>query len=111
MDRLNRYRQIIRAVLKSYADISYTNVNVKNRFAFDTETDQYIIPPEGWDNDRHLHGVLIHVEIIDTKVWIQVDGTEDGIAEELIQAGIPKKDIVLGFHEPGVRKYTGFAVA
>jgi XisI protein len=111
MDQLNKYRQIIRSALKSYADISYANVSVKNRSAFDVETDQYIILSEGWDNDQHLHGVLIHVEIIDGKVWIQVDGTEDGIAEELIQAGIPKEDIVLGFHEPEVRKYTGFAVA
>ena len=35
---------------------------------------------------------------------------EDGIAEELINAGIPKSDIVLGFHEPEIRQYTGFAV-
>lgn len=40
-----------------------------------------------------------------------MDGTEDGIAPELIQSGIPKEDIVLGFHEPSIRQYTGFAVA
>jgi hypothetical protein len=45
------------------------------------------------------------------RVWIQLDNTEDGIAEELISAGIPKQDIVLGFHEPEIRPYTGFAVA
>jgi hypothetical protein len=39
MDRLDRYRQIIRTVLKFYADISYVNVDVKNRSAFDIETD------------------------------------------------------------------------
>jgi XisI protein len=111
MDRLDRYRQIIRAVLKPYADISYANVEVKNRAAFDVETDQYIILSEGWENTQHLHGVLIHVEIMDGKVWIQMDGTEDGIAQELIQSGIPKEDIVLGFHEPSIRPYTGFAVA
>lgn len=111
MDRLNLYRQIIRNVLKSYVDISYANVNVKNRSAFDIETDQYIILSEGWDKLQHLHGVLIHVEIIDSKVWIQVDGTEDGIAQELIESGIPKQDIVLGFHEPSIRPHTGFAVA
>lgn len=42
---------------------------------------------------------------------MQRGGTEDGIANELVEAGIPKEEIVLGFHEPGVRKYTGFAVA
>jgi hypothetical protein len=39
------------------------------------------------------------------------NGTEDGITNELLAAGIPQKDIVLGFHEPEVRQYTGFAVA
>ncbi|CAN1208907.1 XisI protein [Tumidithrix helvetica PCC 7403] len=111
MDRLDRYRQIIRTVLKPYADIRYANVNVKNRSAFDTETDQYIILSEGWDKLQHLHGVLLHVEIVDGKVWIQVDGTEYGIAQELLQSGVPKEDIVLGFHEPSIRPLTGFAVA
>jgi XisI protein len=111
MDKLESYRKIIRTVLKPYVDIRYANVSVKNRSAFDVETDQYIILSEGWDHLHHLHGFLIHIEIIDGKVWIQVDGTEDGVAEELMQAGIPKEDIVLGFHEPEVRQYTGFAVA
>jgi hypothetical protein len=111
MDQLDKYRQIIRIVLKPYADISYANVDVKNRAAFDPETDQYIILSEGWENSQQLHGVLIHVEIMNSKVWIQMDGTEDGIASELIQFGIPKEDIVLGFHEPSIRPYTGFAVA
>jgi XisI protein len=111
MDQLDKYRQIIRTVLKPYADISYANVDVKNRAAFDTETDQYIILSEGWENSQQLHGVLIHIEIMDGKVWIQMDGTEDGIASELIQLGISKEDIVLGFHEPSIRPYTGFAVA
>ena len=44
-------------------------------------------------------------------VWIQRDGTEGGIAYELEAEGIPKHDMVLGFHEPAVRPYTGYAVA
>lgn len=111
MDRLDTHRQIIRDVLRPYAAITYANVAVRNRAAFDTENDQYVILSEGWDNKRHLHGCLIHVEIINGKVWVQQDGTEDGITNELVAAGIPKSDIVLGFQEPAVRPYTGFAVA
>lgn len=111
MDRLNSYRQIIRNVLKPYADIIYANVNVKNHQVFDPETDRYLILSEGWERQNHLHSCLIHIEIVDERVWIQLDNTEDGIAEELIAAGIPKQDIVLGFHEPEIRPYTGFAVA
>lgn len=111
MDKLDTYRQIIRAVLRPYTDITYANVNVRNRAAFDSETDQYVILSEGWEKNRHHHGCLIHVELIDGKVWVQRDGTEDGVTDELLQAGIPKEDIVLGFHEPAVRPYTGFAFA
>jgi XisI protein len=111
MDRLDTYRQIIRKVLKPYTEITYANVNVKNHQVFDAETDRYLILSEGWERQNHLHSCLIHIEMIDERVWIQLDNTEDGIAEELIAAGIPKQDIVLGFHEPEIRPYTGFAVA
>ena len=110
MDRLDSYRKIICEVLRSYVDITYANVDLKNRQIFDRETDRYMILSEGWQQQQHLHVCLIYVETIDNKVWIQLDNTEDGIAEELISAGIPKSDIVLGFHEPEIRQYTGFAV-
>jgi hypothetical protein len=29
----------------------------------------------------------------------------------LLEAGVPKEDIVLAFHEPEMRQYTEFAVA
>jgi XisI protein len=111
MDQLEKYRQTIRAILKPYGDISYANVDVRNQLAFDVETDQYLVMSTGWGKAGRIHGCLIHVSIQDGKVWIQRDGTEAGIANELVQAGIPKDDIVLGFHELEIRPHTGFAVA
>lgn len=69
-----------------------------------------MIISEGWTEKKHFHSCLIHVEIADDMVWIQCDNTEDGIAGELVESGIPKEDIVLGFHEPEVRQYTGFGI-
>ncbi len=111
MDSLENYRQIIRSILTPYAQIAYANISVRNMTAFDSDSDQYAILSEGWDQQRHHHGCLIHVEIRNGKVWIQRDGTEDGVATELVEAGIAKSDIVLGFHEPSVRPHTGFAIA
>ncbi|HAA27931.1 MAG TPA: XisI protein [Cyanobacteria bacterium UBA8553] len=111
MDKLEKYRKIIRDVLRQYVNISYANADIQNHAAFDPDTDQYIIVSVGWGKDGRIHGCLIHISIIDDKVWVQRDGTEDGIANELVQAGIPKEEIVLGFHDPDVRPYTGFAVA
>jgi hypothetical protein len=31
-----------------------------------------------------------------------------GIANQLVEMGVPKEDIVLAFHEPAVRQFTGF---
>ncbi|MEZ4861109.1 MAG: element excision factor XisI family protein [Caldilineaceae bacterium] len=45
------------------------------------------------------------------KFYIEVDGTEQGIATDLLEAGVPKEDIVLAFHHPAMRPYTEFAVA
>ena len=51
----------------------------------------------------------VHIDIAGGKVLIQRDGTEHGVANELIAAGIPKDQIVLGFQAPEVRQYTEFA--
>lgn len=42
-------------------------------------------------------------------MWIQHDGIEHGIANDLLEAGIPPEHIVLAFHHPNERKYTEFA--
>jgi hypothetical protein len=54
---------------------------------------------------------VIHVDIIGDKIWIQYDGTEDGIATDLVENGVLPETIVLGFRPPEVRSYTGFAIA
>jgi hypothetical protein len=43
------------------------------------------------------------------KIWVQHDGTEDAIADQLVEKGVPKQEIVLAYHAPNVRKYTDFA--
>ncbi|WP_283767301.1 element excision factor XisI family protein [Roseofilum capinflatum] len=37
-------------------------------------------------------------------------GLGDGIADDLLRAGIPQNKIVLGFYLPHIRRYTEFAV-
>ncbi len=111
MDTLENYRQIIQDLLVQYTNTSYANVDVQNEAIFDKKNDRYCIISGGWDDVIRIHGCLIHIDIINDKVWIQRDDTEDGIAYELENAGIPKSSIVLGFKNPEVRQYTEYAVA
>ena len=49
--------------------------------------------------------------IINGKIWIQKDATEEGIATDLENLGVPKDKIVLAFHSPTLRKYGEYAFA
>ena len=78
---------------------------------FSTENDHYQIVNMGWDGHRRLYGCTIHIDIKDGKIWIQHNMTEIDLAEELGKLGVPKEDIVLGFHSPFMRQFTDYAVS
>jgi hypothetical protein len=63
----------------------------------------------GWENEERVYGCVVHVDIKNGKIWVQRDLTEEGIANQLVELGVPKTDIVLGFRTPYVRQFTGFA--
>ena len=67
----------------------------------------------GWHEDYdRTYGCFLHVDVKpDGKVWLQYDGTDLIVAELLLEKGIPKEDIVLGFQAPYKRPHiAGFAV-
>lgn len=80
------------------------------RLLFDDERGSYALLDFGWHDKRYDHYSILHVDIIEDKVWIQCDNTENGIAPELAAMGIPKEKIVLGFRPPALRPHTGFGV-
>ncbi|MEB3118198.1 MAG: element excision factor XisI family protein [Limnothrix sp.] len=60
---------------------------------------------------RSARSSTIHIDLQQGKVWIQYDGTEVGIANELVERGIPKEEIVLAYHSPLTHQYDGLAVS
>ena len=111
MDTLDTYRQYIEQVLRDYAHLPYAYGEVEREVVSDRHGDHYLLLAVGWDGEQRVHGSVVHIDIINDKVWIQRDGTEQGIAEELVAAGIPRDHIVLAFRPPDLRQYTGYAVA
>ncbi len=111
MDTLDLYRKAIEDTLEEYASIPYALGDIQTEPVFDRGRDRYLLVNVGWMKKSRVHGALVHVDIVDGKVWIQRDGTEDGIAEDLVRAGVPRDRIVLGFHSPKVRPHTDYAVA
>ena len=111
MDKLETYRQIVEKVLNEYANIPYNYGEVKSEAIFDRVRDRYILLDVGWEDKSRIHATLIHVDIIDGKIWVQEDNTDRPIARELLKAGIPNTEIVLAFHHIEKRPFTEFAVA
>src|SRR2546421_1673483 len=103
MDALETFRDLIEKILLEHAATGDAHDDIKTEPVFDRQRDRYLLVDVGWDKDCPIHYCLVHVDIIDGKVWIQYDGTEDGIATELAAAGVPKDRIVLGFRPPEVR--------
>jgi hypothetical protein len=65
----------------------------------------------GWDKNRRVHDRALHLDIIDGKIWVQHNMTEMQIAQKLIEQGVAREDIVLGFQAPYAREYSGFTVS
>jgi XisI protein len=108
--RVNRYRQIVIDILTAHSQIQPVYGEIEMQLLLDTTRDRYQVLRAGWLKDRRVYGVLIQIDIKGEKLWIQYDGTEVGVANELVEQGIPKEDIVLAYHSPFIRQYDGFAV-
>jgi len=105
------YQTLIENILLDYAQYKPVYGEIEPQVVFDEERVRYTLLEMGWDKKKYVHDCIIHVELINEKIWIQSDGTENGIATDLVEAGVPKSDIVLGFRPQKLRKYTDFAVA
>lgn len=111
MDTLINAREIIKRIIREYAALKPSYGDIESEVVCDDERGHYELIRYGWDGQRRVHGCLLHIDIKGDKIWIQQDGTEEGIALELVEAGIPRDHIVLGFRHPDLRQLTDFAVA
>ena len=111
METLVHYRQIIQQVLNEYAQIPHAYGDIQNIVVSDDAGDHYLWMSMGWEGSKRIYNCLAHIDIINGKIWIQRDQTEDGLALDLERAGVPKDHIVLGFRSAEVRPYTDYAIA
>lgn len=111
MADLAHYRTWVQLVLSEYAKHRSTKGDVELQTIFDVERDHYQLMYIGWENKRRVFGPIMHIDIKEGKVWIQWNGTEEQVADDLMALGVSREDIVLGFHPPHMRKFTEFAVS
>lgn len=113
MDKLAHYRQLIKTLLTDYAALlnKAATENLEVHTVFDENNDRYMVYRTGWWDTRRIHSATLYVRLHEGKIWIEEDGTEEGLATDLLAGGVPNEDIVLGFRHPELRPLTEFATA
>lgn len=111
MDRNAQYRPLIRRLLQEMADYNTGSPALQTELVFDEERGHYHYGEVGWQEDRRIDSVLVHIDLIGETIWIQRNWTETRVAEELVKMGVPRDHIVLGFKHPDIRPDTDYAVA
>jgi hypothetical protein len=112
MDKLTYYQTLIKQVLTEYEQISsqVPTPDIEECLVFDDQRSQYLWFNIGWKQGQRIKGISVYIRIKNEKIYIEEDWTEEGIATELLNLGVPKADIVLAFYPPEDRKFTEFAI-
>ncbi|MDY6786327.1 MAG: XisI protein [Cyanobacteriota bacterium] len=111
MEKVEKYRDCIKAILIEYSTYKSPYGEVEAQLIWDTDRDRYQVVRVGWEPKQRVYGCSIQLDIKDGKIWIQQNATEIDIGQELVDLGVPKEDIVVGFHPPYVRQFTEYAVS
>lgn len=97
--KLSRYRSILQHVIEQHANAPGIPESVKGVAVCDVAHGRYLLMDIGWLPEGRAHDVVVHLHLRDGKVVVEWDGIEDGIAGDLIDAGIEPQDIVYAKRE------------
>ena len=65
MDRIDRYRQIARDVIRDYSQHKVSHGDIQTEGVIDPARDHYEVIQTGWDRGQRVHGMIIYFDIID----------------------------------------------
>jgi hypothetical protein len=114
MDNLtqpDQYPTLIKQLLTQYATYKPSHGDIETQTVFDLDNHHYQVVSIGWDDKKRIYGCSIHIDIKNKKIWIQTNNTELDIGQDLVNLGVLKDDIVVGFQPPYLRQYSGYAIA
>ena len=111
MDKITKYRDFIQKILISYTSDDISDDEVEVQLILDTERDHYQWMNVGWKELNRIYRCVMHFDIKDGKIWLQQNLTDLNPAEELVEMGVPREDIILGLQAPYKRQYTDYGVA
>lgn len=111
MDQLTKYRTLIKDLLSKYVSNAPSKPDWESQLIFDEERDHYLWLNVGWNASKRIYHAVIHLDIKEEKIWLQKNTTDFNPAEDLIELGVNREDIILGLQPPIKRPFTAYGVA
>jgi len=112
MDKLKKYGKILQNFFEERKQIQNRQASgLKGHLFINEQKTDFILIKMGWRQKLFVHAVTFHLEIKNNKIWIYEDKTDIDVAKILVDKGVLKKDIVLGFLSPTLRGFSDYAVA
>lgn len=112
MEKIATYTEILAQFVAAYAAPQSGKQEFEKQVLIDREHLHFQVQCLGWIGDKFIHNVQLHFDIKpDGKIWIQQNWTEDDVAALLLQRGVAREDLVIGFQPPRYRALSGYAVA
>ena len=90
-------QEIVKEVITYYSKLRPSHGDIRLDTVFDDSQGRYALMQVGWDRGRRIRGNLIYITINDGQVFIEYDGMESAIVEDLIRGGIAQERIVLAY--------------
>jgi hypothetical protein len=114
-NKIKKYQKVLATYVQALAN-EYNNAlgnDMTYQAVVDKESNHFQLVRIGWQQQRFLYAVLIHLDInAETgNIWVQQNNTEILIDQDLEKKGIPKNHFVLGFRPANLRPYSDYAVA
>ncbi|MEN0046213.1 MAG: element excision factor XisI family protein [Bacteroidota bacterium] len=99
MERIERYRKIIRQVIARPASSKTINQpSLQKRLLVDESKNNYLLFNIGWHQNEYVYDLLFHIELTESgMVCILENNTDYPLEDQLLGLGIEKKDLQLAW--------------
>lgn len=106
MDKIAHYQNAVCALFADYVNNTVTRSaeQLAPQVLIDKEHNKFQVLYYGWQRDKYTFFAAFHFDIIDGKIWLQCNNTEWEVDTILIEKGVAKEDIVIGFLPPYYRE-------
>lgn len=92
MDKSRKYRKILKNITQTHAQMFSPMTWVQSTAVSDFAQNNFFLID--FDSSDKKHYIVFHLRLANEKILIIEDGIEEGIARDLIEAGVLAADII-----------------